>query len=125
MKKKMWDIVKDAFNHCNKGKRFMDKETFRHMSAYIVRWHHVWNIFKDTDHDKNFRIDLNEWNKSELSKLFGSEYGTTDNDKFKAIDKNNSGALTADKIMQEINRQEKEGLEYSQKYVQIHQDTDK
>lgn len=103
----------------------MDKETFRHMSSYIVRWHHVWHIFKDTDHDKNFLIDLNEWKKSELSMLFGSEYGTTDNDKFKAIDKNNSGALTADQIMHEINRQEKEGLEYSQKYVRIHQDTDK
>lgn len=105
-KVQMRSIVKDAYNHCNKGSgREMDSHSFQQMSAYINTWHSVWNLFKDADIDHNFRIDLKEWKKSELSSLFGRDYGRTDVEKFKRIDKNNSGALTADEIMWEITMQ--------------------
>jgi hypothetical protein len=74
-------------------------------------WIFIWNEFKKTDTDGNYRLDKKEFRSSELKNLFNSnEYGKKADEKFDKIDRNRSGSLTADEVLWERTKRISENL---------------
>lgn len=104
-KNQMKRIVKDAFMHCQKtSTKWINKNEFKYFQRQIKEWITVWNKFRETDKNGNFRLDLKEWKKSSLPSQFGREYGATAKEKFLKMDANNSGSLTADEVLWEVTK---------------------
>ena len=101
----MHKITKEAFSMCAKKNDVIHKDEFHLMMRYINEWLLIWRKFRETDKDKNYRLDLKEWKETDLHHLFDKEdYGTSAKEKFSKIDRNRSGSLTADEVLWESTR---------------------